>query len=326
MSGKIIYHRDYNVRCYGIEKFHKFPADKYQRIMKKLQKSGLFEPDDFITPELDEDKIFRHLSDEYRERCQKPSWIAECIEIKLLKYIPYFLLKKHLCRPMMLATCGTITAAQAALEHGKAVNLSGGYHHASFDEGDGFCIYPDVPIAIKELREQKLFQRVAIIDLDGHQANGTEKCFQGDQDLLIADVYNEEIWPGDEIAKKYIDVPVPLLNGVKDAEYLKGVEENVFPAVQKFKPDIIFYNAGNDIYEKDHLTEIQISWKGIITRDKLVFSFAEENNIPIVMVLSGGYHPDSAAIIAESVVQHFGHKIHPSTSKVGSLKLSLQKA
>jgi histone deacetylase 11 len=72
-------------------------------------------------------------------------------------------------------------------------------------------------------------------------------------------------------------------------------------AIANESPNIIFYNAGTDIYEDDPLGALSITKEGIIARDEMIFQACRSHNIPIVMVLSGGYTKQSAEIIAESL-------------------------
>ncbi|CAI2371449.1 unnamed protein product [Moneuplotes crassus] len=70
---------------------------------------------------------------------------------------------------MLRATYGTVCASFMALQRGVAINLSGGYHHACGNQGGGFCIYPDIKIAINLLRKFCGIKKVTIIDLDAHK-------------------------------------------------------------------------------------------------------------------------------------------------------------
>lgn len=99
---------------------------------------------------------------------------------------------------MLLATGGSILAACLAIKRGWAINLSGGFHHASWDKGGGFCIYPDISLTIHYLKTRLGIKKIMIIDLDAHQGNGYEKDFVIDEDVYIVDCYNHKIYPSDE--------------------------------------------------------------------------------------------------------------------------------
>lgn len=304
MIQNIVYDNSYNVSFFGLEKFHKFPPNKFLRIYASLKSSG-FEAGRFITPQLNEDLIFRYLTDSYKKKCRSSKWIADCINLKAVKIFPYKMIKKYLCNPLLLASCGTILAASIAYEKGKSVNVSGGYHHSWFDGGEGSCMYPDIPIAIQEIRREKNIKKIAIIDLDAHQGNGTARSFPGDEDVFLVDIYNDIQFPKDLEAKKHTAVDVPIKGKSSDEEYLGLIQDIAFAKIEEFAPEFLFFNAGTDVYEKDPLTEIKISADAILKRDKMVFDFAKKINIPIIMTLSGGYHEDSAEIVSESIKENF---------------------
>lgn len=92
-----------------------------------------------------------------------------------------------------------------AMEIGWAINLSGGFSHASVQSGEGFCAYPDITLMIHHVRKQYPIRKVMIIDLDVHQGNGHERDFILDTDTFIVDCYNAEIpFPGDTKAMEAI--------------------------------------------------------------------------------------------------------------------------
>ena len=80
---------------------------------------------------------------------------------------------------MRYATGGTVLACRLALEHGVAINLGGGYHHAAAGWGGGFCVYADVPLAAKVLHDEGRVGKVLVVDLDAHQGNGTAADLPG---------------------------------------------------------------------------------------------------------------------------------------------------
>lgn len=97
--------------------------------------------------------------------------ICSYIEMPLI-FLPACLLRWRVLDPMMRATEGTLLAVCSAMKLGWSVNLSGGFHHASFTNGGGFCIYPDISLAVHYLRTRLGIRKVMIVDLDAHQGNG----------------------------------------------------------------------------------------------------------------------------------------------------------
>lgn len=231
----------------------------------------------------------------------------------MLGYLPNFIIQRRILNPMRLATAGTVLAVELALQRGWAINLAGGYHHAKPDNGEGFCFFADIPLAVKKQLEKGL-KRVLIVDLDAHQGNGYVTLFAQnlqttapddlqyvkDSRVHIFDMYNSLIYPGDSFAKQFITYDHPLRNP-SSAKYLKILFDNLPAALEASRPDLLFYNAGTDIFEGDALGQLQVTAQGIVDRDEFVFRQAKERGIPIAMVLSGGYTPESARIIADSI-------------------------
>lgn len=297
----LIFHKKYDISFFGIEKFHPFDTKKYSKVFNNVTEALKIKPAQCYTPDriTDEELLMVHTKT-YLDSLNSSSTIAYIAEIPFLSYVPNFLLRWCLLEPMRYATYGTVKGAELALQYGWAINLSGGYHHAKSDSGGGFCFYADIPLAINNLRKINPNLSVMIIDLDAHQGNGHEAICKNDPNVYIFDVYNQDIYPRDEHVKQYIDFHHPVSSGIKDDAYLSLLECTLPEAINKVQPDLIIYNAGTDIYEQDPLGGMKITANGIIKRDALVFRLA--NNIPILMVLSGGYHIASADFISKSVV------------------------
>ena len=261
-----------------------------------------------ITPKspVTNDELLTVHSQEYLELLKSSQYITGAIELPFLGFLPITLLDKYILEPMRWATKGTIIAAAEALKCGIAVNFSGGYHHASKENGEGFCLYSDIALSIGILRKSKKLlkeDQILIIDLDAHQGNGLERIFIADQDVKILDMYNQDIYPKDSLAKKRIDCDIPLDSGTSDQKYLAKLEKYLTRFLENSSnPKIAFYNAGSDVYQFDSLGQLSISAKGIFERDKFVFDILTNANIPWVMVLSGGYTKESYKLIAQSII------------------------
>ena len=304
----IVYHPDYNISFGGLEKLHPFDSAKYGRVYNYLltlpgiSAQRFYQPKDEIT----RDELLKVHAAEYLDSLLLSSTVADVTEIEILAQLPNCLLQSSLLKPMRLATRGTVAAAFLALKHGWSINLSGGYHHAKSNKGEGFCVYADIPLACKLVFEEyqgipDCPKKILIVDLDAHQGNGHEMICGPDERVDIFDIYNGGIYPNDKDAKVFINYDFPVKSGIKDAEYLGILRRELPKAFNKSDPDLIIYNAGTDPFEKDRLGAMGISEKGIIERDRFVFEQAFIRGIPIAMVLSGGYTKDSATIIGHSV-------------------------
>ena len=306
---KVIFSPKYDIRFFGIENLHPFDSCKYGKVWKELKKRLGTNLDKWkISPkrEASKDELSTvHTKAYLSDLITNSQYLSQALEILPLAIIPYKLIDEFILSPMRLATMGTILAAELALENRITVNLSGGYHHASRENGEGFCIYSDIGVAIYQLRESgkiKPDDKVLVIDLDAHQGNGIARIFYEDKNVLIFDMYNKDIYPQDKRARKRIDVDIPLHSDTKDSVYL-GELKTKLPLFLESQKDakIAFYNAGTDIYKKDPLGKLHISKQGILERDKFVFDSLISYNIPCAMVLAGGYTKESYKLITNSV-------------------------
>ena len=210
---------------------------------------------------------------------------------------------------MRWATMGTILAARCAVKKGFTVNLGGGYHHAKPAGGEGFCIYADIALAVKRLREEGQLskdQRVAYVDLDAHQGNGVCHCFSDDRNFFIFDMYNRDIYPCyDRQARERIDCNLPLPSRCTGIEYLRTVRSQLSPfldSISRGAPiGLVIYNAGTDVYEADALGGLSLSFNDVLERDYYVVEECRRRAWPVLMLLSGGYSAMSYSLVAESV-------------------------
>lgn len=300
----IFYRKEYNVSPFwGLERiFHPFDGCKYGKVAQRLQKS--FNIPAFRETEQVTDKDLKkiHTEEYLTVDLNKSSTIARILGVLFLSWLPIAVLTHQILRPMRYATQGTIEAARLALEQGWAINLSGGYHHAKAAEGDGFCVFADIPLAITTLRETNPTLKVLIIDLDAHEGNGHASIVGSEPNKLtyIFDMYSKNNYPGED-GVQHIDFPYGLRYRISTEEYLTYLQKNLPKAIEQVKPDLIIYNAGSDIYEHDPLGGMAVTKEGIAARDSFVFDLAFAHNIPILMVLSGGYSPASASIIGDSL-------------------------
>ncbi|VAW79088.1 hypothetical protein MNBD_GAMMA12-377 [hydrothermal vent metagenome] len=307
-SIRIVYSPDYDIRFAGMEKFHPFDSRKYSRAWEVLRKKfgSALEQNRIIpkTPISDESLLKVH-SKAYLKSLGKSRTIARALELPILRFIPAKLLSRWVLDPMRLAVAGTVIAARKALQNGVAVNLAGGYHHATADRGQGFCLFADVGVAVAELRASSHLQsddQVMIIDLDAHQGNGNEHVFRQDPNMHILDMYNKDVYPNDVLARERIDMDIPVVSGINEDIYLSILRDKLPRFLASVKdPKLIFYIAGTDILAKDPLGSMNVSAKGVLERDMMVFNALVDAAIPFVMVTSGGYTSASYRLIADSL-------------------------
>jgi histone deacetylase 11 len=308
INPKIISSPDYDINFFGVERLHPFDSRKYGRAWQSLRRQY---GDEILWRTIQPEVEISHMdllavhTPEYLESLKAPAVIARALEMVMLSSVPFPLLKSRLLYPMRLAVQGTVIAAVEALQSGLTVNLSGGYHHATAAAGGGFCLYADVPLAIETLRADRLLdadQQAVIIDLDAHQGNGFERVYHGADGVFIFDMYNQAIYPNDEYAKQRIDYAVGVNSGCSTDSYLDLLYRKLPEALDRVKnPGIAFYIAGTDIVKGDPLGNLKVSENGVFLRDRFVIDQFVKRDIPLVIVLGGGYTRVSFRMIARMV-------------------------
>lgn len=193
-----------------------------------------------------------------------------------------------LARRSRLAVQGTINAALMALQDGIAGNLAGGTHHAMPDNGEGFCVFNDVAVAIRVLMQSMWVQRVLIIDCDVHQGNGTAAIFENDPDVFTFSIHGEKNYP---FRKPPSSLDVGMPDDTGDREYLRVLGDSLDHIFDRFKPDLVFYLGGIDPLEDDHFGRLSLTMNGLAERDRLVIETVADKGLPLVLLLSGGYAP-----------------------------------
>uniref|UniRef100_A0ACD5WY77 Uncharacterized protein n=1 Tax=Avena sativa TaxID=4498 RepID=A0ACD5WY77_AVESA len=299
----VVYSAAYDIAFLGIEKLHPFDSSKWGRICRFLTREGHLEKNRVIEPlEASKEDLLVVHSEAYLNSLKSSFRVAAIVEVPPLTFIPNWMVQQKLLYPFRKQVGGSILSAKLALERGWAVNVGGGFHHCSAEEGGGFCAYADITLCIQFAFVRLNISRVMIIDLDAHQGNGHEKDFANDERVYILDMYNAGIYPFDHAAKRYIDQKVELVSGTKTDDYLDQLDKALEVAQSRFQPQLIVYNAGTDILDGDPLGNLNISPEGVVIRDEKVFRFAKDQNIPLLMLTSGGYMKSSARVIADSVI------------------------
>ena len=184
----------------------------------------------------------------------------------------------------------TIAAARVALSE----NLAGGTHHASSEQGGGFCVFNDAAVAARlmqaeRFRQTKRVMPVAVIDLDVHQGNGTAQIFAQDPSVFTLSLHGEKNFP---FRKVQGDWDVDLPDGTSDEPYLQALHLALETLEHRFDAELIIYLAGADPHEGDRLGRLKLSYDGLMARDRAVMDWAWQRRIPLVICMAGGYGHD----------------------------------
>ncbi len=185
----------------------------------------------------------------------------------------------------------TVAALRCALQEGVAANMAGGTHHAHADGGGGFCVFNDVAVAARLLqaewgRTHAHVLRVAVIDLDVHQGNGTASIFKNDASVFTLSLHGEKNFP---FRKESSDLDVALADGCGDAEYLQALEVALDEMARRFEPCAVMFLAGADPFEGDRLGRLKLTFDGLEARDRRVFDWCWQRRIPLALAMAGGY-------------------------------------
>jgi acetoin utilization deacetylase AcuC-like enzyme len=181
---------------------------------------------------------------------------------------------------------GTIGACRAALRDGIAVSLAGGTHHAFRDHGQGYCVFNDGAIAARTMQGEGRVRRVAVIDCDVHQGNGTAAILADDPTIFTFSIHGARNFP---FHKERSDLDVGLEDGTGDAGYLEALEAGLARALELADAELAIYLAGADPYAGDQLGRLALSKQGLARRDRLVFELCRGADLPVATVMSGGY-------------------------------------
>ena len=295
----LIYSSQYNITAFGLEYLHPFDSRKYRRIHDWLIRQGLRRPADFVAPRpCSRTELLLVHTPDYLRSLRSGAVLARTLEVPVVGCLPHCLVNWRVLWPMRWATGGTLLAVRLALEQGLAINLGGGYHHAGPERGSGFCIYADVPIALAAIHGEGHLRSVLVVDTDAHQGNGTADALRPWPWAHMLDFFEEDLFPRPKVRE---DMPVPMPPDLVGSEYLDLLEEQLPAALDRYRPDLVVYNAGSDVLASDPLSHFRLTVDDMVQRDLYVTSEVRERGVPLAMVLSGGYGPLSWEAHAKAI-------------------------
>jgi acetoin utilization deacetylase AcuC-like enzyme len=260
---------------------HRFPMEKYSWLRQRLEDDAQFNHFEFVVPEratIDElqlahdpfyvEKVFQgQMSEKEMRRIGFP-WTPQLVE------------------RARRSVGGTISACRAALKEGASANLAGGTHHAYAEHGEGYCVFNDVAVAVRLMQAEGVAGRIAILDCDVHQGNGTAAILADDASVFTFSIHGEKNFP---FHKEQSDLDIALPDGTGDDEYLTALEDGLRQALEQDRADLAIYLAGADPYTDDRLGRLALSKKGLLDRDKLVIGRCQQLGLPVAVAMAGGY-------------------------------------
>ncbi|MDQ1280094.1 MAG: Acetoin utilization protein AcuC [Thermoproteota archaeon] len=175
-----------------------------------------------------------------------------------------------------------------------AFNPGGGLHHAKADSASGFCVFNDIAIATRFLQKKYDLRKIAIVDIDGHHGDGTQRIFYKENILKIS-LQRVGIFPGTgyvkeigEGAGKGYSVNIPLPGDVDDESYLRAFQEVVPPLIEKYEPEIIINQFGVDGHYQDPLVGLALTTQGYERISKIMHDLAHRFSDGRLLILGGG--------------------------------------
>jgi acetoin utilization deacetylase AcuC-like enzyme len=216
------------------------------------------------------------------------------------------------CEVALLAAGGAIAAADAVmrglLRNAFCIIRPPG-HHAERNRAMGFCLFNNVAITARHIQKSYGIRRAAIVDWDVHHGNGTQEIFYDDPDVLFISTHQYPLWPGTGARNeqgsgrgKGSSLNIPMPPGAGETVYLKAFKEEIIPAIERFRPEVILISAGFDAHRDDPLAQIELSEQSFGLLTGFVTDTARKIcDGRIVSLLEGGYNLDA---LSASVEQH----------------------
>ncbi|MCU0396070.1 MAG: histone deacetylase [Chitinophagaceae bacterium] len=275
---------------------HRFPMLKYELIPGQLLHEGSITAANLVSPEPCTEEVVLWTHDtQYWQDLNNLALTPQ--HVRRIG----FPLSRQLVQREVMITQGTINCSLAAMQHGVALNVAGGTHHAFANRGEGFCLLNDMAVAANYLLHHQLVQQVLIVDLDVHQGNGTAKIFEEEPRVFTFSMHGGHNYP---FIKEKSDLDIPLPDGIGDEAYLNILHDNLNRLINSVQPDFIFFLSGVDILETDRYGKLKVTLEGCKRRDRMVFEYCRSKRIPCAVAMGGGYSPD-VKVIVEAHCQTF---------------------
>jgi acetoin utilization deacetylase AcuC-like enzyme len=268
---------------------HKFPMAKYSRLRERILAEEIIAPDHLHEAPAVEWDDLRLVHDSGYVDAVADGTVPPDVQRRI-----GFPWSPQMVERARRSVGATVAAARTALDDGVAANLAGGTHHAFADRGEGFCVFNDVAVASRVLQRDRHARRIAIVDLDVHQGNGSAVIFSGDPSVFTFSMHGAQNFP---FRKEVSDLDVPLSDGTADAEYLRLLRAHLPSVLNDHQPDFVFYLAGADPYEGDRLGRLKLTIDGLRERDEVVVGACRQAGLPLAIAMSGGYAHDIDAIV-----------------------------
>lgn len=272
---------------------HRFPTGKYELLRAKVLSDGILGAGELHPSPLAERGELAHAHDE----SYIDAMLAGRVTGDAMRRIglPW---SETLVRRSRATVGGSLAAARHALEYGFSGQLAGGTHHAHRDFGSGFCVFNDAAIAALAMRAEGRAGRIAIVDCDVHQGDGTATILADTPEVFTCSLHGAKNFP---FRKQASDLDVELPDDTGDEAYLAALDAALDTVFTRARPELVIYLAGADPYAGDRLGRLALSIDGLRRRDERVLGRCRAADVPVAVAMAGGY----AQPIDDTVTIHF---------------------
>ena len=196
-------------------------------------------------------------------------------------------------------------------------------HHAEAARAMGFCLLNNAAVAARRALDAHGAGRVLVLDWDVHHGNGTNDIFHATDDVLFVSIHESPLYPGTgpagdvgSGAGEGFTVNLPVPGGSGDPVWCSLVEHVVVPLARSYAPGLILVSAGFDAHADDPLASCRVTDGGFATMAGSVRRLAAELEVPVGVVLEGGYDVDALARSLAASLEVLGAGDPPAAAEI----------
>ncbi len=261
---------------------HPFPMEKFRVSRDMLLEGGILRPEEIVEVKTAQTHQLQRIHDlEYIRKIETGQLDRK---EQILLGLPA---SPSLFHRSVTEVEATRLACHAALTEGIGVCLAGGTHHAFSNHGEGYCVFNDVAIAIRDLQDKQPNIKIMVVDTDAHQGNGTASILADDPRVFTYSIHVGRNYP---TKKTNGSLDVETVRYVEGEMYLKQLFSSLAGALDTFSPDLVIWISGADNHRNDRFGQMHLSLKDIQRRDDVILSAMIKNRIPIAVLYGGGYN------------------------------------
>lgn len=261
---------------------HPFPMDKFRVSKDMLLAEKILRPEELIEVKATEfHNILRVHDRSYIEKIQSAALDRK---EQLILGLPA---SRDLFSRSATEVEATRLACNAALAEGVGVCLAGGTHHAFREHGEGYCVFNDIAIAIRDLQDKQPNIKVMVVDTDAHQGNGTASLLAEDPRVFTYSIHVGKNYPTKKVNSS---LDVETVRYVEGEMYLQQLFQTLADSLDKFSPDLVIWISGADNHRNDRFGQMHLSLREIQRRDEVLLRAMIKNRIPIAILYGGGYN------------------------------------